>query len=108
MSITANITQSSKIHVSWTPPVGGAVGYVIMYRKHSAKNYTTQMVEATSFVLSNLSEGVLYDIGVFAFKDLPSQLSDTLYIRLAGKLNYITWFRIFAIHFACNVIQLSL
>ena len=70
--------------MSWLPPVGGADGYVILYSAEGTSNLT-QLVEGgdqTSSLLTGLSEGQLYTIRVFAYKDLPSPLSDTVLVKI--------------------------
>ena len=86
--MTACINSSSSIGVSWLPPVGGADGYVILYSTEESSNLTL-LVEGenqTSSLLSNLSEGYFYTITVFAYKDLPSLLSDPVEVILDGKI----------------------
>ena len=86
--MTASINSSSSIGVSWSPPVGGADGYVILYSTEESSNMT-QLVEGenqTSLLLSNLSEGYLYTIRVFAYNDLPSLLSHPVEVMLDGKI----------------------
>ena len=77
--MAVSINSSSSITVSWSPPVGGADGYVILY------NEATWLVEGgdqTSSLLTELSEGQLYTIRVLAYKDLPSLLSDPVTERV--------------------------
>ena len=80
--MVVSINSSSSITVSWSPPVGGADGYVILY------NEATWLVEGgdqTSSLLTGLSEGQLYTIRMFAYKDLPSLLTDPVLVRFDGK-----------------------
>ena len=73
--------------MSWSPPVGGADGYVILYSTEGDSNMT-QLVEGgdqTSSLLTGLSEGQLYTIRVSAYKDLPSLLSDPVLVRIDGQ-----------------------
>ena len=73
--------SSSSIVVNWSLPVGGANGYVILYSTDGSSNMT-QLVEGgdqTSSLLTDLSEGHLYTIRVFAYRDLPSMLSESVY-----------------------------
>ena len=82
----SNISSFS-ILVSWSPPVGGASGYVILYSTDGASNMT-QLVEGgdqTSALLTGLSEGQLYTIRAFAYKDLPSLLSESIYHATFGE-----------------------
>ena len=86
--MTASINSSSSITVSWSPPVGGADGYVILYSTEGSSNMT-QLVEGeeqTNSQLSNLSKGYLYTIRVFAYKDLPSLLSHPIEVMLDGRV----------------------
>ena len=79
--MTASINSSSSITVSWSPPVGGADGYVILYSTEGSSN-VIQLVEGgdqTNSLLTGLSEGHLYTIRIFAYKDLPSLLSHPEY-----------------------------
>ena len=88
--VVVSIKSSSSITVSWSPPVGGADGYVILYSTEGASNMT-QLVEGgdqTSSLLTGLSEGQLYTIRVLAYKDLPSLLSDLVQVKFEGKLQY--------------------
>ena len=83
-NVIVSINSSSSITVSWSPPLGGAGGYVILYSAEGASNMT-QLVEGgdqTSSLLTGLSEGQLYTIRVFAYKDLPSLLSDPVLVRI--------------------------
>ena len=86
MDVKASINSSSSITVSWSPPVGGADGYVIIYSNEESSNMT-RLVEGgnhSSSLLTGLSEGHLYTISVFAYKDLPSLLSAPVYLILDG------------------------
>ena len=78
------INSSTSITVSWSPPVGGADGYVILYSAEGASNMTQLMEggDQTSSLLTGLSEGT---IRVFAYKDLPSLLSEAVIVRIDGK-----------------------
>ena len=83
MNVKVSIYSSSHILVSWSPPVGGADGYVILY---SASN-VTHMIEQrrqNMSLLHFLNEGHFYTIRVFAYKDLPSMLFDAGNIYFAG------------------------
>ena len=85
-----SIVSLSSITVSWSPPVGGADGYVVLYSMDDEEDYDmTQLVEGgyqTSSLLTGLSEGQLYTIRVLAYKDLPSLLSDAVLVRFDGQL----------------------
>ena len=86
--VVVSMKSSFSIIVSWLPPVGGADGYVIIYSTDGASNMT-QLVEGgdqTSLLLTGLSEGHLYIFRVFAYKDLPSPLSEAVhYLQFVGK-----------------------
>ena len=87
VGVAASINSSSSITVSWSPPEGGADGYIILYSTEGSSNMT-QLVEGgeqTSSLLTDLSEGHLYTIRVFAYNDLPSLLSHPLHLILDGK-----------------------
>ena len=73
--------SSSSIMVTWSPPVGGASGYVILYSTDGASNMT-QLVKGgdqASALLTGLNEGHLYIFRVFVYKDLPTLLSESVY-----------------------------
>ena len=81
------MNSSSSIFVSWSPPVGGADRYVILYSAEGISNMT-HLVEGgnqTSSLLTGLSEGQLYTIRVFAYKDLPSLLSDAVQVMIDSQ-----------------------
>ena len=78
--------------VSWSPPVGGAGGYLILYSTDGDNNMSgmtqVQVVEGgikTSSLLTGLRGGQTYTIRMFAYKDLPSILSDAIYVKLDGE-----------------------
>ena len=82
--------NSYSIMVSWSPPVGGAGGYVILYSTDGDNNMSgmTQLVKGgdkTSSLLTGLREGHTYTIRMFAYKDLPSMLSNTIYVKINGE-----------------------
>ena len=81
-SLTASIIDSTSISVSWTAPVGGANGYIVVY------NDVATDVSSTETVLSGLSTATVYNITVYAYKDIPSVASDTVSILLDGKSMY--------------------
>ena len=85
----ASFNSSSSIAVSWSAPVGGVDGYVILYSAEGGSSMT-QLVEGggqTSSVLTGVSKGQLYTIRVFAYKDLPSLISDPLHVLCEGKVH---------------------
>ena len=82
--MAVSIVSSSSITVSWSPPVGGADGYVILYIAEGVSNIV-EVGDQTSSLLTGLSEGQLYTIRVFAFKDLPSLLSDLVLVKTDGN-----------------------
>ena len=91
MGVVVSIHSSSSIAVSWSVPVGGADGYVILYSEEGGRNMT-QLVEGrggTSSVLTGLSKGQLYTIRLFAYKDLPSLFSDPVHVLYNGKKVHI-------------------
>ena len=88
-----SMKSSSSIIVTWSPTVGGASGYVILYSTDGTSNMT-QLVEGgdqTSALLTDISEGHLYTIRVFAYKDLPSLLSESVYYAAFDGKNIIIW-----------------
>ena len=78
-SLTASIIDSTSVSISWTAPVGGANGYIVVY------NGNTKEVSSTEALLSGLSTVTVHNITVHAYKDIPSVASDTLSILLDGK-----------------------
>ena len=92
VGVTASINSSTNITVNWSPPVGGASGYVILYSTDGSSNMSpagmTQLVKGeskTSSLLTGLRGEQTYAIRMFAYKDLPSMLSDTIYANLDGE-----------------------
>ena len=83
--LAVSIDSSSSVTVSWSPPVGGADGYVILYIAEGVSNIV-KIGDQTSSLLTGLSEGQLYIIRVFAYKDLPSLLTDPVLVRIDGQL----------------------
>ena len=87
-SVTVSI-NSTNITVNWSPPVGGANGYVILYSTDGTSNMTSaQLViggDKTSALLTGLRGRQMYAIRMFAYKDLPSMLSDTIHVNLDGE-----------------------
>ena len=89
-----SMKSSSSIMVTWSPPVGGASGYVILYSADDGASNMTQLVEGgdqTSALLTGLNEGHLYTIRAFAYKDLPSLLSESVYYAVFDGKKIIIW-----------------
>ena len=84
MNVKVFIHSSSNILVSWSPPVGGADGYVILYSASNMTHLIEQRTKLTMSLLHSLNKGHLYTIRVFAYKDLPSMLFDAGDIYFAG------------------------
>ena len=87
MGVVASIHSSSSIAVSWLGRMEGADGYVILYSDEGGSNMT-QLVEGeeqTNSVLTGLIKGQLYTIRVFAYRDLPSPLSDPVHVLYDGN-----------------------
>ena len=78
-SLTASIIDSTSINVSWTAPVGGANGYIVVYNDNAQQ----LEVSSTHTILSGLSPTV-YSITVHGYKDVPSVGSNTISILLNG------------------------
>ena len=76
-SLTASIINSTSISVSWTAPVGGANGYIVVY------NDDAKVVSSTHTILSGLSPTV-QSITAHGYKDVPSVGSNTVSILLNG------------------------
>ena len=83
-SLTASIINSTSISVSWTAPVGGANGYIVVY------NDNTQQVSSTHTILSGLSPTV-HNITVHGYKDVPSVGSNTVSILLNGMSSSVNY-----------------
>ena len=83
-SLTASIIDSISISVSWTAPVGGANGYIVVY------NDNTQQVSSTHTILSGLSPTV-HNITVHGYKDVPSVGSNTVSILLNGMSSSVNY-----------------
>ena len=84
MNVKVSIYSSSSILVNWSPPVGGADGYVILYSSSSMTYLIKQRTTQTKLLLHFLNEGHLYTIRVFAYKDLPSMPLDAGNIYFSG------------------------
>ena len=78
-SLTASIINSTSISVSWTAPVGGANGYIVVYDDDTKEVSST----STHTILSGLSP-ILHNITVHGYKDVPSVGSNTASILLNG------------------------
>ena len=76
-SLTASIIDSTSISVSWTAPVGGANGYIVVY------GVNAKDVSSTQTIISGLSPTV-HNITVHGYKDVPSVSSNTTSILLNG------------------------
>ena len=87
MDVVAVIQTSSNISISWSPPVGGANGYVVLYSVDGGSNMTKLVDDGNrnSTVLTGISKG-LYSISMFAYKDLPSLQSNTVYVPFEGEI----------------------
>ena len=80
-----DILSSSTLTVGWTSLSGGADGYVIQY----SPGGVSQLVEGGGIgntVLNGLSPGREYQIRMFAYRDLPSQLSEIITVLFDGEL----------------------
>ena len=85
LNVLAMVQSLSNISVSWSPPVGGADGYIILYSAEGASNKTKEVEDQTSSLLTGLSEGQLYTISVFAYKNLNSQPSQPMKAVILGS-----------------------
>ena len=74
--IVSIIDSTRSIRLSWTAPVGGANGYIVVH------NNVATDVSSTETVLSGLSTATVYNITVYGYKDIPSVASDTVSIIL--------------------------
>ena len=83
-SLTASIIDSTSISVSWTVPIGGANGYIVV------NNDNTQQVSNTHTILSGLSP-ILHNITVHGYKDVPSVGSNTVSILLNGMPSSVNY-----------------
>ena len=84
ISLTASIIDSTSISVSWTDPVGGANGYIVVY------NDNIQQVSSTHTIVSGLSPTV-HNITVHGYKDVPSVGSNTVSILLNGMSSSVNY-----------------
>ena len=76
---------NTSLHVSWEAPIGGANGYVVAYSTGS-NQLSPKDISSTETTLLGLSPSV-YNITVYAYKDIPSVASDTVSILLDGSYN---------------------
>ena len=82
--LSVDIISSSTLTVGWTSPSGDADGYVIQY----SPGEESQLVEGGGIgntVLNGLSLGLEYQIRMFAYRDLPSGLSEYIMVLLDGE-----------------------
>ena len=61
-----------KIKVSWKAPRGGASGYAVRMKKHSASSWKTYYVKGTSMTLTKLVPFVNYDIRIQPYVQVGS------------------------------------
>ena len=104
LDVWANITSSSNISVAWHPPEGGADKYVI----HLVSDSSQQVLEKTVWdtekkgqegelegelegegdwvdFVGGLNQGRVYNITLYAYKNLPSIASVPVSILFDGK-----------------------
>ena len=84
-----DILSSSTLMVGWISPSGGADGYVVQYSPGGG----SQLVEGGGIgntVLNELSLGLEYQIRMFAYRDLPSELSEIIPVLFDGELLILT------------------
>ena len=58
-------------------------GYILHYSPNGHPRLEKRS-DTSSFVLQGLSNGTLYNISVYSYKDLPSALSSTVSVLLGG------------------------
>ena len=80
-SLAASIINNTSINVSWRTPMGGANGYIVVY-SNKIKD-----VSSTETILLGLSTATVYNITVYAYRDIPSIASDPLLLLLNGKFS---------------------
>ena len=78
------------MRVTWTPPTGGADGYLIVYRPSVANPSESVSIRidnatATSYLIENMAAETEYTIQMLAFAELPTSLSNSITIFLDGK-----------------------
>ena len=81
-NLSATILSSSSINVSWTS-VSNISGYIIHYSPNEHPRLKNRS-DTSSVVLYGLSNGTIYNISVYSYKDLPSTSSSTVSVLLGG------------------------
>jgi len=71
-SITAKLYGYDDVKVSWNK-VSGASGYKVYYKKSTSDTWSSKSTTGKSLKLSNLSDGVKYDIKVVTYKTVKGK-----------------------------------
>ena len=84
--VQVEISSLSDISVMWSPPTGenAVLGYAVIYE---ADALLVEQTLATSTHLSNMVQGSLYTISVFAYDSfLPTPLSNQVQLLFSSEL----------------------
>ena len=88
LNVLAVTGGQGSVLVSWTIPIGGASGYVVMfYPTDDTEAITNVRVDdgiATSYTIENVETETEYTVQMLAYIHLPSDLSETTTVYLDG------------------------
>lgn len=90
-NITPEFLGSGNVKITWDPPEGPINGYQLFYEKVDGSNSDVKEVvnitgSNVSYVtLFSLEAAATYVIYMLAYADLPSELSDSIYVTLNGQ-----------------------
>ena len=76
------ILSSSNVSISWVPPLGVVEGYIIHYSGVDPKLINE---DTLNYVIEGLTQGMIYQLSVFAYRDLPSTAFNDVTVLLDGK-----------------------
>ena len=86
-NVDAEISSMSDISVMWSPPAGdnAVLGYGVVY---TAETLAVEQADTPSTYLSDVTQGSLYTISVFAYDSyLPTPLSNQVQLLFSSKLD---------------------
>ena len=86
-NITPEFLGSGNVKISWDPPDGPINGYQLFYNKvNDVKEVVNITGSNISYVtLFSLEAAATYVIDMLAYADLPTELSDSIYVTLNGQ-----------------------
>ena len=84
-SFSLSSRTSTSLTYSWTKPSGGITGYILYYKKNSDSSYSSKKLGTsyTSYTISSLEPGTLYNVYLKAYYDTESNSATTSIITKA-------------------------